>query len=429
MTSSPNARRIALILALTAAGLVALGYLLVKQRFPVPFRELYDVRVVLPAADGVAPGFGQPVNVAGVKVGTITEAELVDRQAHVTLQIDARQLPRVYRDARAQLRPVTPLSDMRIELDPGTPKAGVMPDGGLIAQRRATSPVPLATLLNGLDADTRDFLTALLASVGEGTADRAPDLRRALVSFGPTVAQLRAVSEALDGRRRALSRLVHNLSSVTEAAADDGQLTQLVQAGDTTLAALRRQDRPLRATLRQLPGALGAANEALTRAGSLSTALRPALDDLEPPIRGLAPTLRTLRPLAGDFADTVEREFRPLVRRAQPLATELAPALRQTSAVLPDLSRVLQTTQYLANSLAYNPAGRQEGMLYWINWFAHNLNSVASTGDAHGNFFRVGLLVSCSTLGAVHDLGPLLKGVLGVPDGGCPAVATTGGSR
>src|SRR3712207_7284392 len=56
-----------------------------------------------------APGLGQPVEVAGVKVGTISDARLSGGRALVTLEIERHQLAAVHRDARVALQPVTPL--------------------------------------------------------------------------------------------------------------------------------------------------------------------------------------------------------------------------------------------------------------------------------------------------------------------------------
>lgn len=408
------------IVLLAILGIASAGYVLVQQRFPVPLRDVYRVRAVLPAADGVAPGFGQAVNVSGVKVGTITEAAISGRRADVTFEIDRGKLPQVYADARADLRPITPLKDMQVELDPGTTGAGAIRPGAAIPLARTSAPVPLSDLLSTLDADTRGFLTSLVAGLGEGTRDRAPDLRLLLRSLGPTTAQLGRITASLDGRRQELARLIHNVAAVTKAAESDGRLAEVVVSGNRTLTALARQDRDLRRSLDQLPGTLDSARRALGSAGRLADQLGPAARELVPPVRGLPRTLRALKPLTVDFDRAVRRQLRPLVSEARPAVAELAPAVHRLSGVLPDLTRVAQTGTYVTNALAYNPPGRDEGMLYWIPWFFHNFGSATSTADAHGALFRAIVMVSCSQLTTLVDLGSLFKALTGTANV-CPS--------
>ncbi len=426
-------RRLVPILLLAAIGIASGAYLLVQQRFPVPFRETYEIRAVLPAADGVAPGFGQAVNVAGVRVGSITKAVIRDRKAYVTLEIDRHKLPRVYDDARADLRPVTPLSDMRIELEPGTPGRRVMADNGLIPPSRTTSPVPLPTLLNALDGDTRSFLVTLLDGAGAGTRGRAPDIRKVLLSFGPAAGELRRVSERLAARRTQLKRLVTNLSAVADAADARGELASLIVSGNTTLEALRRQDEPLRLALARLPGALGTADEALRTTGALADDLRPSLTALRGPIRDLPATLRQLEPAANGFERTVKRQFLPFTTESQPLLRQLEPTLRSVSQTLPDATGTLGRANVLLNGLTYNPPGPQEGGLFWFFWQGHNFNSATTQGDAHGNNVRALVSVSCNQLtttdGSLSAVFKLLTGAASVCPGLVNEPAVRGGTR
>ncbi|HYF26045.1 MAG TPA: MCE family protein, partial [Baekduia sp.] len=116
-------RFLAVLAVLGTTGLAATAYLLVQQRAPNPFDDVYEVRAEFTSADAIAGGLGQPVNVVGVEVGQVTGVDLVDGRARVTMEIDRGKVPRVHADATAVLEPITPLKDMQIALDPGGPPA------------------------------------------------------------------------------------------------------------------------------------------------------------------------------------------------------------------------------------------------------------------------------------------------------------------
>jgi phospholipid/cholesterol/gamma-HCH transport system substrate-binding protein len=403
-----NARYLTTIALLAVAGVAAAAYVLLNERFPNPFSSTYKVNVVLSAADGVAAGFGQPVNVAGVKVGVISGARLSGGNALVTLSLDPAELPHVYRDATAALSPITPLKDMQIELNPGHPSAGTLPRGATLAASQTESPVDLEGLLSALDADTRTFLTSLISSLGTGTQNRGLDLRHALLTLGPTTAQLRAITVALAGRRTEISRLVHNLAIVTRAASRDGQLTSVVQAGNATLGAVAQQDTPLRQAIAELPSTLAITRSTLASVTSLAGRLTPTLGALTPAVRRLPATLSALGPFAAEASEVIAHQLRPFTVAATPLVRDLGPEVTRLSAITPALQSSFMVLDYLVNELAYNPGADDPGILFWAAWFGHNLNSFTSVQDANGGLGRTVLFASCSQLQGLGDIGRLL---------------------
>jgi hypothetical protein len=54
-----------------------------------------------------------------------------------------------------------------------------------------------------------------------------------------------------------------------------------------------------------------------------------------------------------------------------------------------------------------------------MSWFAHNSNSVFSTGDANGTVIRGLAMGSCSSLAQPGQIGALAEQVLGTGSG-CP---------
>lgn len=412
---STYVRFLAAFCVLGVLGLASTLYVLAQERVVLPFQDVYSISAEFAEADGVNGGQGQPVNVAGVKVGQITAVRLVDGRARIAMQIKRALLPRVYGNATAALEPITPLKDMQIALAPGDASAPPLPAGAVIPLRATSAPVPLEDLLSRLDADTRTYLSSLLASLDQGTAGRNGDLRRALVALGPSATEARRLTTALAARRRALARLVHNLAIVSRAASRDDALRTVVQAGNQTLAALVAQDRPLRQAIRGLPETLDDAGNSLERLRPFAGDLHRALTALTPSVRRLPSTLDALDGLARTGTPALSGHLRPAVREARRLTSPLAPAVADLTQTAPALTGIAKTLNYALNELAYNPPGDDEGFLFWTAWAAHNLNSALSTGDAHGTIVRLMLMATCRGLQSTASSNPILQSL-----GTCP---------
>ena len=87
---------------------------------PAWARTASSSRAEFSTAQAVTPGQGQTVNIAGIKVGDLTEVGLEDGNAVVTMEIDNEYAPLIHEDATMLLRPRTGLQDMTVSLDPGT---------------------------------------------------------------------------------------------------------------------------------------------------------------------------------------------------------------------------------------------------------------------------------------------------------------------
>ena len=398
---------------LAVVGTTVMVYILLHQRFPNPLVKTYEITVVLPSADGVTPGSGQPVKVSGVPVGVISGLRLENGRALVTLRIRRDELSAVHRDATATLRPISPLKDMQILLDPGSATSGKLPDGGRIPIARNVSPVDLDVLTSGLDADTRSFLTTLIDGVGAGLDGQGPSLRRTLRAFAPTVGQAHALAHALAGRRRELARLVSNLGVVADAAADDGRLAGLVSAGNATLGAIAAQERPLRTAMQRLPGTLAATARLLPSLKTFAGELTPAIDSLQPAVRRLPRALRAAGSFSRRGAPVLQQQLRPFVRAVTPVVSDLAAGTHDLTATAPALDAIVRAFTYLVDEAAYNPPGDDEGMLFWLDWAGHNIVSTTSTADANGAMVRATVFVSCALVQGLPGLGAVLADALG----------------
>jgi phospholipid/cholesterol/gamma-HCH transport system substrate-binding protein len=417
-----NIRALAAVLFLVACAAAVGAYVLAHQRLHFPWQSRYALIGEFSSAQAVTPGQGQTVTVAGVKVGDITAVNLRNGVARVTMEIDPGKLPAVHTDARMLLRPKTGLQDMSIELDPGSDSAPRLPAGGVLPVARTLPSVNMDEVLAGLDADTRDWLVALVDAGATGLHGRGVDLRAILKAGAPTLQRTRQVTQAILGRRRDLATLVSDLRTLGDSVAGkDRQLATLVDSGDATLTALARHDAALDQTLRLLPATINQAHKTLLSAQPFAQRLGPALTALSPAVRRLAPAAQQLDPLLRDALPAAQR-IRRLSREAQPVAADLGPTLGNLSAVTPRLSQAFRVLQYVTNELGYNPPGSEEGYLFWTAWFAHNAASLLSLEDAQGTVWRGALLLSCSSYAVLQQTAPLLAGVLTAPV--CPKDAS-----
>jgi phospholipid/cholesterol/gamma-HCH transport system substrate-binding protein len=316
---------------------------------------------------------------------------------------------------------------MVAELEPGTPGAGRLKDGGVIPVSQTLPDVNLDEILAALDGDTRDYLTILLGAGAEGVRGNGRALANAIRRFEPSARYGRKVFEPLAERRKNLKRVIHNLSLIMdELGAKDDQLAEFVENSNAVFATLTRQDANLRATLSELPSSLQETQRGLGKAKTLADELGPTLQALRPGARALGPTLKQVRPFVRETMPILRDEIRPFVRASRPTVRELKPAMRDLAAATPDLRRSLQVVNLLLDTLAYNPPGKEEGYLFWVAWANHLGNQLFTTQDAHGPIRRGLFITTCQdvpVLEQVSQSNPLLgtlTDLLNLPKQNCP---------
>jgi phospholipid/cholesterol/gamma-HCH transport system substrate-binding protein len=395
-------------------------YVLSHERLRWPFQASYEVNVVFSSVDAVAPGLGEPVNVAGVRVGQIAGASLQHGQGVLRLSIDPSKLPRIYANAHAMLVPNTPLKDMQVNIAPGDPSTPVLRHGGMIPLVQTGVPIDSDELLKALDSDTRTWFTSLIADLDQGTRGRTADIAALLRALGPTTAQVHQIAHLLAARRDELARVVHNLGAVTHAAAvKDHDLATLVNTSNATLGALASQDVALRASLSRLPGTLATARKTLGDATNFARVLSPTLEALMPTARRSPRTLRDTRELFRGAAGLPLDKVKPFIDAVVPLASDIGPATRDLEVSTPPLIDAFKVLNYLSNEVSFNPGGANQGYLYWLAWFSHNAASVVSTEDAHGAVVRGLGLFSCSSVSQPGSPAQLLGLLFGVTPTAC----------
>jgi phospholipid/cholesterol/gamma-HCH transport system substrate-binding protein len=420
-------------------GVIALAaavgaYILSNQRlrFPLIEEKPFEVYVDLQNAQGVTPGQGQTVRVAGMRVGDVGEVKLHEGRARVRLDLDREHDSLVRRDATVLLRPRTGLKDMFLALDPGSRSEPALEEGDVVPVGNTLPDVNSDEILSALDADTRAYLKLLIGGAGKGLRNRAGDLREVFRRLGPLHRDLAAINSEVVKRRDNLARLVHNYgATVSRLGEEDEDLTALVRSASRVFGRLSHEDARISAAVERLPGALSQTESTLVRVRELGQVAGPAFRALRPAIREVDDANRELKPMAETSEPILREKVRPFVRAARPYVVDVRPAARNLSRAAPDLRESFYELNRFFNMAAHNPGGaealtgdterdraRDEGLLFWLAWVSHNSNSLFSTADASGPFRRVVLLATCTTYQQMLDqaasAAPLLEDALGV---------------
>jgi len=421
-------------IAVTALLLVAVaitGYILEEQRIRIPVLEEkpFELKAQFDTAQAVVPGQGQSIRVAGVKIGDVSDVELVDGKGVVTFDIERKYLP-IYKDATILMRPTTALKDMFFELDPGSASAGEYEEGDTVPAANTAPDVNLDEILGALDSDSQAYLKLLLIGAGKGLEGRDKDLGKLLGGLGPINRDFAQLNRLVAQRRTNLANLIHNLNVLTtRVGQSDSELTRLVSASNGALGTIADQDPNVQRAVALLPGTLAQARQTLDEASSFAAELGPSFDALRPFARNLDEMNSAVRGLATAETPVLEDEIRPFVRAARPSVDDLDRAAGEYSAAAPRLTTVAKKVNKLGNMAAYNPNGaeaagtpnRDEGYLYWAAWLGHNGNTVFSTGDGNGFYRRIYFTAGCDQLANIVKseagvINPILQIVTGFTD-------------
>src|SRR5271166_3968814 len=307
---------IAVVTMIVIAAVVG-GYILAHENiilpswFPVLGKSYYMLKADFQTAQALTPGQGQAVTIAGAKVGEIASVELHQGVATVTMRITPKYA-RLYSNTTLLMRPKTNLQDMTVEIDPGTPAAGRLPEGATVPIAQTAPNIDFDQFLAGLDAETRAYLQALLAGAGEGFGHNGRALSATLKRFYPTARDVALIAQQLEIRHANTARSIHNFRLLIEAlGTKDTQLAQLVDASNAVFAVFARQERNVESLLHLLPGALAKTRTGLGKLAVAANVLGPTLHELQPFARALAPAQEATRRLAEETTPIFKNQIRP----------------------------------------------------------------------------------------------------------------------
>lgn len=403
----------AAVVILVVVSLGIAGYLLSNQRLylpawvPVLGTDFYTVEAEFSNAQAVMPGQGQTVNIAGVPVGEIGQVRLKDGAARVEMKIRRDHSP-LYKDVQLTLRPKTALNDMYIDMKPGKPTAGEIPEGGVVPQANTKPTVNFDEFLAVLDADTRDYFQALLTGAGEGLAGQGGNLRDGFKRFPATGKYGTRIVKQLERRRKNIKRAITNLALLAKELGDNSEaFASLIDSSSVTFQTWASEQEAIRQIIQKVPGAFGETADMAEISEQVIEDSAVAFEELQPLAEDLGVSLKAFRPFFRQQTKVTRDSFRPLARESQPLLEQLDPTAAGFASLTPNATRATTSFNNLLNVVAYNPRGSEEGYLYWLSWFNHLSASAFNRADANGVLQSGGILgTSC----AYSLTGPAARG-------------------
>jgi phospholipid/cholesterol/gamma-HCH transport system substrate-binding protein len=193
------------------------------------FRARYQIQAAFNDATGVAPG--DPVTLAGVKIGKVDGARVDHGVAIVKLAIDrAVKLPRT---THIEIRYRNLLGLRVVNVDPGGGTAPYLGTGDLVPATQTEGPLDLDTIFNNLKplltginpSDLNALSEALVTAIAPHRAD-----------IDTILADTSKLLGALSTKDEQIGSLVDNLSTVTTAVSDQRVQLESLLANFATLA-------------------------------------------------------------------------------------------------------------------------------------------------------------------------------------------------
>jgi phospholipid/cholesterol/gamma-HCH transport system substrate-binding protein len=304
------------ILALVIVGLFAyFGFTKAN-----PFANPYEFKAVFNDVNNLKPN--SPVRIAGVEVGKVLKVEPVTEgkgAAEVTMEVEDKGLP-IKDDAELKIRPRIFLEgNFFVDLEPGSPSAAELDDGGTIPVTQTAAPVQWGDLLTALQSDTRADLQTFLREYSKGLdKGGAEGFNEAIRYWEPAYRYSSLANDATLGQdpNHDLQRVLRGQQKTFAAIAkDERSLKDLVTNFNVTAGAFAREDQALAASIPALQNTLKVGHPALESLDSALPSLRAFARDALPGVRSSDETLAASLPFITQARLLMsERELRGTAR-------------------------------------------------------------------------------------------------------------------
>jgi phospholipid/cholesterol/gamma-HCH transport system substrate-binding protein len=312
-----------------------------------PFADRFTIRAAFTTANDVRPG--SPVRIAGIEVGRVRSVEFGEGdEAIVKMELRKRGLP-VHRNATFKVRPRIFLEgNYFVDLQPGTPDAGELPEDELVPATQTSGPVQFGQVLEMLNTDTREDLRRVIQNLGDAFDKGGADaFNRTTRWWAPAYRYSAIANDAARGQTgRDLPGYLRGASRFAEGLDRDPQaLKDLIRDLAATMQAFASEQENLSQTIAELPPFLRQGNRTFAALNTAFPPLRRLVAEMRPTIRESGPTLDAQLPLVRQLRGLVsEPELRGLSRDLRATVPSLAALARETPA-LGEQQRLLSSCQ------------------------------------------------------------------------------------
>ena len=409
---------------------VLLVFVLVNKG--VPIGHHYTVDAIFSDANGVLAGSslrpGSPVRIAGVEVGAVAGVEPgPGGTARVALRIDDAGRP-LHVDATAKIRPRMFLEgNFVVEVQPGSPSAPEIPDGGTIPLAATARPVQLDQVLDALQSSTRDDLQVLVKELAISLQDGGSRGINRSLRWAPGA--LRGAALAADAslgqERRDLSQVVAASGRTAAALASRRtELADLVLRFDTTATALaaRREEladglRGLDALQAEAPARLRAVDAAIGPVRRFARTVRAPLREAPPVLDAALPFLREAEALvAPSRLPALVRYLRPTVRTL----AQLEPRLDELFPLVATVAGCVRTNALPVLNSRLDDGKLSSGQRVWEEYLHAANGLVSSSQNFDGNGFNTRFSFGLSQTVVATGAGEQQRFALGSYQGSRP---------
>ena len=281
-------RRIALLLALLAAGVAALASGAGADDSHTYEIEMYNAFGLVPGSD---------VRIAGVNAGTVKSLDINEaKRAVVTVELSG-EFGTLGKDTKCSSEPQSLIAEYFITCEPAGPP---LPDGGQIPASQVAQTVQNDLVQNTLRESYKQHLQLLINEFGTALAGNADSLNEAIKLGAPALTQLHRITSILASQNRIIRDLNVNSDTVI------GKLTErredvvrfIKEARDTAAASAARRD-DLSRDFGTLDDFLAELRPTLAKVEQVARVNTPLLTDL----RAAAPGLNRLAVNLPGFSD------------------------------------------------------------------------------------------------------------------------------
>ncbi len=332
---------------------------------------------------------GNQVQIAGKKVGNITDIELSDNnEANITIKVEDEFAP-LHQGTKAIVRVVSlpSIANRNISLAPGPNNAPEIPDDGWLETDQTTTAVDLDQLFNTLDPKTRRALQNVLAGFSNWYVGQGGELNETLKYFGPALATTSQVMQELAADQKVFNDFVVDASKfVTALSQRSEDVTGFVSNTNTVMRSIGDQNAALAQALDNLPGTLRQANttfvrlrSALNELDELTNVTKPVVPELQPFFARLNKLVKRSTPAFHDFGQLLSargktNDFTDLLKALPELARVGGRASKNSIQALRKSQKVIEFLRPYAPDFTA-----------WITKFGE----ATAYYDANGHYARV----------------------------------------